>query len=326
MRRPLTLLVAAALLIGVPASARAAIDHGPVSYLRAQAAAAAPEDVLHTAEGYAIGMSLAQEYAGEAAREQSVLTTLDGLLHGSELAYLHVIIETPQKVADDCGSPDAVACYGDDTIVLPGEQVAGGPPLPFLLAHEYAHHILAHRRNDPWFASDWGSKGWASAVRVCPAVRTGQLFLGYWTIPAEAYAESYATMLFPAKNSVGTAQIKNGAVTTAKLAPAASARIAGLTYRSTTITADPHMGGVIAVPCPAGMTAIGGGVETAHTLDAYLLDSHPTNGRSWEVSVGNSADVAEQITAWAVCAKVEGGAPKAAASAARMTHQFRLPR
>jgi hypothetical protein len=130
-----------------------------------------------------------------------------------------------------------------------------------------------------------------------------------------------------AKNSVGTPQLKNGAVTTVKLAPAASARIAGLTYRSVSVTADPSSGGSITVPCPAGLTAIGGGAETPHTLDAYLLDSHPTNGKAWEVSVGNSAAVAEKITAWAVCAKVEGKTPNGAMSAEHMTgHWHALPR
>ena len=130
-----------------------------------------------------------------------------------------------------------------------------------------------------------------------------------------------------AKNSVGTAQIKNGAVTTVKLAPAASARIAGLTYRSGTVTADPHMGGFMTVPCPLGLTAIGGGAETQHTLNAFLLDSHPTTGGGWQVSVANGGDVAEPITAWAVCAKVEGGKPKAASSNLRTTVRwFKLDR
>ena len=130
-----------------------------------------------------------------------------------------------------------------------------------------------------------------------------------------------------ARNSVGTPQLKNRAVTTAKLAPAASARLAGLTYRSVILTADPHMGGFMTVPCPTGLTAIGGGAETEHTLDAFMLDSHPMNGNGWQVSVGNYADVPEQITAWAVCAKVEGGEPKAAASAGRSTfHQVPLPK
>jgi hypothetical protein len=129
-----------------------------------------------------------------------------------------------------------------------------------------------------------------------------------------------------ARNSVGTPQLKNGAVTTAKLAPAASARLAALTYRSYTLTADPHMGGFVTVPCPTGLTAIAGGAETEHSLDAYMLDSHPTNGKGWQVSVGNFADVPEQIKAWAVCAKVEGGVPKVSPVQGAAMRRFALPR
>jgi hypothetical protein len=51
------------------------------------------------------------------------------------------------------------------------------------------------------------------------------------------------------------------------------------------------------------LTALAGGAEAPHTLNSFLLDSHPTNGRSWEVSVGNGGDTPEHLTAWAVCAK-----------------------
>ena len=129
-----------------------------------------------------------------------------------------------------------------------------------------------------------------------------------------------------AKNSVGTAQLKNGAVTTVKLAPAASARIAGLTYRSVSMMSDPHMGTVMDVPCPTGMTAIAGGAETPHSLNSFLLDSHPTNGKSWEVSLGNGGDTPEQLTAWAVCAKVESGRPQAATAVGATVHRYALPR
>jgi len=130
-----------------------------------------------------------------------------------------------------------------------------------------------------------------------------------------------------ARNSVGTPQLKNGAVTTVKLAPAASARMAGLTYRSVSMMSDPHMGAVMDVPCPTGLTAISGGAETPHTLNSFLLDSHPTNGKSWEVSLGNGGDTPEQLTAWAVCAKVQGGRPQAATAAERPTiRRFALPR
>ena len=126
-----------------------------------------------------------------------------------------------------------------------------------------------------------------------------------------------------AKNSVGTPQLKSGAVTTVKLAPAASARVAGLTYRGEPIAMDPKSAGAMTVSCPAGLTAIAGGAETPHVLGIYLLDSHPTNGTGWQVGLENDNDVAQQVTAWAVCAKVAGGKPQAAMSAGRATmHRF----
>ena len=203
------------------------------------AGTARAEDTLYTAEGYAIGMTVSPAYGTAPALEQDAMTTLNGLLHGPELATLHVTIETPQEVARDCGSADALACHGEDQMIIPGEQVADGPPVPFLVAHEYAHHILAHR-------------------------------------------------------------------------------VVAMT--------DPKMGTVVDVPCPVGMTAISGGAETPHTLNSYLNDSHPTNGRSWEVSLVNAGDVPEQLTAWVVCAKVENGRPQAAIAKGATIRRFELPR
>jgi hypothetical protein len=136
---------------------------------------------------------------------------------------------------------------------------------------------------------------------------------------------SYSVARLP-HNSVGTVQIKNHAVTTAKLATSTSARIAGLTYQHVTKTAPPVAGGVIDVPCPSGLTAIAGGVETPHTLDAFLLDSHPIP-TGWEASVGNSSDTtAEAITVYAICAKVEGGSARGGLARAATMHRFSLGR
>lgn len=134
---------------------------------------------------------------------------------------------------------------------------------------------------------------------------------------------SYAVSRLP-KNSVGSAQIKNGAVSTPKLASTAAARIAGLTYRKFVFTADAHTGGVAAITCPSGLTAIGGGLETPHTGQSFLLDSHPT-ATGWELAAANSGDSSESLTAYAICAKVEGATAKTARAAShvrffRMTH------
>jgi hypothetical protein len=137
---------------------------------------------------------------------------------------------------------------------------------------------------------------------------------------------SYAVTKLP-KNSVGTAQLKNGAVTTAKVASGTSARIAGLTYKKLTISVPASTGGVVTVPAPSGLTAIGGGMESPHTLNTYLLDTHPTSN-GWEVSVGNTSAAPESITVYAISAKVDGGAAKTAAvpSAKPQVRWFELSR
>ena len=157
--------------------------------------AAPAVQVLDTGDGYPVRIQVWPPYpSGSTA--QSVIGVLNGLSHDSEMGSLHVSVRTPADVEALCGS-DALACYSDDTITLPGEQSPGAPPVAFLLAHEYAHHILQHRRNDPWPAGLWGPKRWASGLNVCRKVHQHQLLLGYSSIPSEAYAETFAMMRYP---------------------------------------------------------------------------------------------------------------------------------
>lgn len=134
----------------------------------------------------------------------------------------------------------------------------------------------------------------------------------------------YAVTRLPG-NSVGTVQIKNHAVTTPKLAATTVARIAGLTYKTATVMAPPGTAGVIDVPAPAGLTAIAGGVETQHTMNAFLVDSHPSK-TGWEASVANTGSVPEPITVYAICAKVEGGSARSLTAHAAMMHRFAFSR
>ena len=155
------------------------------------------ESVAATADGYQVHVCLSEVYAADPARVQSLGETLGSLMHGAELASLTVALKTPEDVAKVCGSTDALACYGGDRIVLPGELRPGSPPQAYLLAHEYGHHVLAHSRNDPWPAQEWGSKRWASSLGVCAAARQHQLFQGYASMPGEAFAEGFAMQQFP---------------------------------------------------------------------------------------------------------------------------------
>jgi hypothetical protein len=108
------------------------------------------------------------------------------------------------------------------------------------------------------------------------------------------------------KNSVGTSQIKNRAVTTQKLAKSTAARVAGLTYVKQPVSADAQSAGVITVKCPSGLMPVGGGLSTPHTANSFLLDSHPTS-TGWEVSAADASDTPETLTAYAVCVKAAPG-------------------
>jgi hypothetical protein len=133
----------------------------------------------------------------------------------------------------------------------------------------------------------------------------------------------YAVTKLP-KNSVGTVQIKDKAVTTPKLNPAAAARLAGLTYRRYTFVVGPGMGAVADATCPKGLVAIGGGVETPHMPNVFVLDGHPI-GTAWETSVGNASDAPQSVNAYAICARAEAGAPATARAATPDTvRTFRL--
>ena len=160
------------------------------------------ESVAASADGYQVHVCLSEAYASDPSRVQSLGGALGSLLHGPEMALLTITLKTPADVAKTCGSADALACYAGDRMVLPGELRAGSPPLTYLLAHEYGHHVLAHTRNDPWPAQEWGSKRWASVLGVChgrtaaPAVPRVRLDAGggirrklrHAAVPDAAYA------------------------------------------------------------------------------------------------------------------------------------------
>lgn len=134
---------------------------------------------------------------------QSYANYFGTLLHGSELRRLKVGIVTPGEIASNCGK-QALACYdpGYHVLLIPGQQTpAGQPPLAFVIAHEYGHHIASFRSNYPFSAGAWGPKHWATAEHVCPLYLFGKAFPGdegkhYRANPGEAWAESYARYRF----------------------------------------------------------------------------------------------------------------------------------
>jgi hypothetical protein len=178
-------LVAATLgaLLSVPGAAGAA-------------AAEPPEEIVTTTDGYSVRVQVSPAYGSDRARGETVVHMLDGMMHGAEIARLRIVVVPPAEAEARCGA-GALACYYGDRMVVPGEQPPSGPPVAYLVAHEYAHHILAYRRNDPWSASSWGAKRWATELQVCPEVHRHELFLGYSSVPGEAFAETYAMQHFP---------------------------------------------------------------------------------------------------------------------------------
>lgn len=138
---------------------------------------------------------------------QRIADSIGTLIHGSEVELLTVQLDTEYELGFDCGL-GAEACYyaGEDKIVIGGyEEVDhSGDPLEYVLAHEYGHHVAAHRKLPAPFGSavDWGTERWASLEKVCLGRRHGRLFPGdegshYFEDPGEAFAESFARYRFP---------------------------------------------------------------------------------------------------------------------------------
>jgi hypothetical protein len=156
-----------------------------------------------------IPITLASTFTGDPAVAQSYATFLGTLPHGPELADLKVTVVPSSEVGRDCSPehPDSsiLACYGasDQTMIVPGDQAAGSDiSVNYVIAHEYGHHIAAHRSNAPLDALDFGPKRWSSYELVCTNVLDGKLAPGdqgvnYLANPGEAWAETYARLVFP---------------------------------------------------------------------------------------------------------------------------------
>ena len=220
-RRPLTAAVAALALCAPPAhaaqqrleplrppafaSSRAfpvrdtvrgsALSPRAAATIRAHAAGAR----FTTRDGISIPVEVSPAYKPDPAVEQSYVTLLGNLVHGQELRSLHVFIATPKQIQGAFCGAGALACYEGDneTMYVPGVAEKSNPPVQFLIAHEYGHHIERSRSNAPWAAFATGAKAWFTYAQVCTKMRAGKLGTGYWNDPSEGFAESYADMNFP---------------------------------------------------------------------------------------------------------------------------------
>jgi hypothetical protein len=119
----------------------------------------------------------------------------DTLVHGPELATLDAYLLTLREVQAICGT-GALACYGRNEIIAPAEDPVD-LSAESVVAHEYGHHVAAHRINTPWDAIDYGTKRWATYENVCSKARKGVYYPGdeteehYFFNPGEGFAEAY---------------------------------------------------------------------------------------------------------------------------------------
>ena len=165
--------------------------------------------VYATKDGTSIPITIASSFAGDPAVAQTYADFLDTLPHGPELADLRVTIVPSAEVNADCGGQQndgILACYSDSQqrMLVPGDlqASAAGVTASYVIAHEYGHHVAAHRSNLPLDAGDYGPKRWASYELVCLKTDQRLLFPGneaafYHQNPGENWAETYARLVYP---------------------------------------------------------------------------------------------------------------------------------
>jgi hypothetical protein len=150
--------------------------------------------------GEHVSVYVSTQYPDPVALAQKWASYFGSLPHGSELALLTAYVAPIGEVQQMCSNDDVFGCYGGDELVTAGETTPWLPPATSLAAHEYGHHIAAHRNNAPWRALDWGTKRWATRMDVCGRVVAGTATPGdegldYAFNPGEAFAETYRVLV-----------------------------------------------------------------------------------------------------------------------------------
>ena len=144
--------------------------------------------------GEPVTVYVSAHYPEDRAVAQAWADFFAGLIHGPELPSMTAYVAPLEEVGVLCGAP-ALGCYGADRLVTVGEDV-DAIRATSVAAHEYGHHVAAHRTNPPWRALDWGTKRWATAMGICTQAERGTVFPGdegdfYRLNPGEAFAESF---------------------------------------------------------------------------------------------------------------------------------------
>ena len=152
-------------------------------------------------DGEAVTVFVSETYPMDPATQKRWADFLTSLLHGTELSALNAYLMPLSEVQSYCGA-QALACYStrNSTLIAPGDDPATDTSAEAVVAHEYGHHLAAHRNNAPWPAIDYGTKRWASYEQVCARTASGELHPGaetaaqYATNPGEAYAETFRVL------------------------------------------------------------------------------------------------------------------------------------
>jgi hypothetical protein len=155
-----------------------------------------------------IPVTIANSFKGDPNVAGTYAAFLGTLPHGAELASLKVIVVPAAEINSDCGGEDGdgiLACYSSDeqTMIVPGDSSGSDDvSVNYVIAHEYGHHVARHRSNAPLPAIDFGPKRWSSYELVCDKADKGKVApgdegRGYAFNPGEAWAETYARLVFP---------------------------------------------------------------------------------------------------------------------------------
>jgi hypothetical protein len=150
--------------------------------------------------GTSIKIDVSDTIPVDDALPQSWATFLGTLVHGPELASLHLVLAPIGEVERMCGY-GSLACYdpASATIEASPDDQPDSAPAKQIISHEYGHHIAHNRTDAPWSADDWGTKRWASYMGICKAVADGWAVPGdesldYSLNPGEAFAETYRVL------------------------------------------------------------------------------------------------------------------------------------
>lgn len=161
--------------------------------------------VLTLADGSTVHIQLDSAYAGSPIVGR-LTSALNALPHVPEMNKLGVVLVDLDGLLQICHGSSSCYFPGQNRMVVPVDPDSINMPMPFemTVAHEYGHHIEANRNSNGWYATHYGARNWASYERVCEGARAGRMFPGnqgsrYWENPAEAFAQAYAFMVYPAE-------------------------------------------------------------------------------------------------------------------------------